>query len=332
VDVGRIALGDNVVYALESRAGGVLLVDAGPDYDLPDTGPTWDVAVEQARGLGFGPADVRAVLVTHAHIDHAGLAVRWAEAGARVLAGSADAPALRAGRAANEAQRGLRLAELRRHGCPDAVVAHLGSLRGGRALRWDPCPPEAVDPLAGELELLLTGGAALRVLPAPGHTPGNLVGFVELSGDLFSGDTLLPTTVPTAGLHFPDAAGRDAAALEPARWPSLPPFLASVERLRRLPVRRILPGHGCAVDEPARLFDRFATHHARRSARVRTALRGGPASAHEIARALFPRLPDDRLGQAMTEVIGHLDALEATGEAAAREVDGVLRYALTPGG
>src|SRR5690606_13093036 len=106
----------------------------------------------------------------------------------------------------------------------------------------------------------LADGGTLRVLAAPGHTPGNLVAFIEggpHEGTLFSGDTLLPTTIPTPGLHFPEGADRP-------RWPSLPPFLDSVARLRGLSVRRILPGHGEAVDEPGRLFARFEAHHAKR--------------------------------------------------------------------
>ena len=67
------------------------------------------------------------------------------------------------------------------------------------------------------------------------------------------------------GLHFPAGAGGP-------RWPSLPPFLDSVQRLRALPLRRLLPGHGEAVDDPQPLFKRFEAHHARRGARIRALL------------------------------------------------------------
>ena len=318
--VPSITLGDNVVYPLPLATGRVLLVDGGPDFDLPDGEPTWASAVRQSGALGFAPGDVSAVLVTHAHIDHAGLAARWASAGARVLVGDADGSAVRAGRASNEAQRASRFAELRRQGCPEDVVARLAALRGTRALRWAPCPPEAIDTLAGERDIALAGGEMLRVMSAPGHTPGNLVAFVPERGDLYSGDTLLPTTIPTAGLHFPaavDAALAGAERADAPRWPSLPPFLRSVTALRALAVRRVLPGHGPVVDEPEALFERFAVHHARRARRVRDALATGPATAYAIARGIFPRLPAERIGQAMTEVIGHLDVLAERREAAA---------------
>jgi glyoxylase-like metal-dependent hydrolase (beta-lactamase superfamily II) len=73
----------NTIYALRLQAGGVLLIDAGPDID-----DTWELAVAQAAVHGFAPSEVRTVLITHHHIDHAGLAALWAEAGARILVGA----------------------------------------------------------------------------------------------------------------------------------------------------------------------------------------------------------------------------------------------------
>jgi len=324
-----ITLGDNVVYPLSLADGGVLLVDGGPDFDLADGEPTWAAAVRQARALGFAPDDVSVVLVTHAHIDHAGLVSRWAAVGARILVGAADVPAVRAGRASNEAQREPRFAELRRHGCPDDVIARLAALRGTRALRWTPCPREAMDTVTRERDLPLAGGDTLRVIPAPGHTPGNLVAFVPERGDLYSGDTILPTTIPTPGLHFPtavDAELEGGVNVDAPRWPSLPPFLRSVAALRALAARRVLPGHGGVVDDAEALFERFAAHHARRARQVRRALAAGPTTAHAIARGMFPRLPAERIGQAMTEVIGHLDVIAEQGAAVAAARGGIIEW------
>ena len=331
----RILLGDNVLYPLALGDGGVLLVDAGPDPPAHEGGPdSWESLGAQLGAQGIGVADVRLVLVTHAHLDHAGLAWRWAEAGATVLGGAGDVGAITLGQASREAQRTLQLADLERHGCPREVIEGMRSPRGGRhpaGLRWPSCPAEAIEVAAGGYAV--EGGRTLEVIEAPGHTPGNLVGFVRETGELFSGDTLLPTSVtsvPTAGMHYPDAvAGASEGAGAARRWPSLPPFMATIERLRRLPVRRVLPGHGEVVEDPLRLFDRFEQHHARRAERVRAALGGGePASAYAVAKAMFPRIPPRRLGQAITEVLGHLDLLEAAGRVeVVRDGDGV-RYRL----
>ena len=318
-----IVLIDNVIYALALADGGILLVDAGPDFSDVDHGESWEAAVTQGRAHGFAPADVRAVLVTHAHIDHAGLAHHWAEEGARILVGAFDVPAVRAGGARGEAAADARRQEMARHGCPQGLLDMLLARRR-TALRWEPCP--GAEPVEDRATFALEGGAALRVVAAPGHTPGNLVAFVEASGDLYSGDTLLPHTIPTPGLHFADDPQR-------TRWPSLPPFLDSVRRLRELPVRRILPGHGEPVDDPARLFSRFDLHRARRARRIRALLAQRPDSGYGVVTRLFPHLPLERLGQAMTEVIGHLDVLLASGDAECEEGEGgVLVFRLRAAG
>ena len=323
-----LALGGNTAYALRLADGGALLVDAGPDIPGASGEDSWRLAAAQLAAGGFAPSGVRAVLVTHWHADHSGLARRWAEAGARILAGEADAPALAAGQAWSEARIGARARAFAEHGCPPALAARLGSPARRRPPehRWEPCPREAVEAVADGAEFELADGSALRVVAAPGHTPGNLAAFAGAAGDLYSGDTLLPDTAPSPGLHFP--GGGDGGPGE--RWPSLPPFVASVERLRGLGARRVLPGHGApaAGEAAARLFDRFGRRQARRRAQVRALLAERADTAYGVARRLFPRLPEPRLAQAMTEVIGQLDVLAARGEAVAVRRGGVLTHRL----
>lgn len=335
-----LVLGDNNIWPFRLAEGGWVLVDAGLDY--VDGGmSSWDALTAQARGIGCAVEDVRAVVITHEHIDHAGLAARWAEQGVAIVAMPEALPMLAAGRAAQDAIRARRFEELRLHGCPADVLVAIEAAQRARdthVLGWAPCPEDTLVPAQDGNTFALEDGRTLHVIAAPGHTPGNLVAFVAdgegaSTGDLCSGDTLLPTTIPTPGLQFPayaEALARGATvedAHDAPRWPSLPPFLRSVDRLRALDVRRILPGHGAIVDEPQRLFAQFTEHHARRSQRAIAHLeRSGASTAYEVVRGIFPRLPNERIGQAMTEMIGHLDVLVDRGDAVqARDEDGVTR-------
>lgn len=309
VDPPSIVLGGNVLYPLPLRAGGTLLVDAGPDSPVTEGAEEpWTSIGTQLAAHGIEACEITHVLVTHAHLDHAGLAYRWAAEGATILAGSADIAAIAAGQRSREAQRAAQLADLVRHGCSEELVQQMRSPRSGTTLRWEPCPADALEEAGASYEL--AGDRRLEVIEAPGHTPGNLVALIAETGELFSGDTLLPTTVPTPGMHYPGAVDGSEGT---ERWPSLPSFIDSVARIREREVRRILPGHGDVVEEPVRLFNRFEQHHARRAARIRAVLADGPISAYGIARRMFPRIPPRRLGQAITEVLGHLDLLAQDG-------------------
>jgi glyoxylase-like metal-dependent hydrolase (beta-lactamase superfamily II) len=330
-----ISLRSNRVYAFrvaERLGGGRVLLDAGPDYE-----GAWEEAVGQGYALGFAPQDVRAVIVTHGHADHAGLAHGWAEAGARIFAGAPDMTALTSGEGWREYQARRGRDELRRHGCPPAAIERIEERRRerGSALRWKGAPWGSVAPAVGDHVFPIEGAdgeASLRVVSAPGHTPGNLGALVEETGELYGGDTLLPGRIPSAGLHFHSSTGTP-------RWPSLAPYLGAVEWIASLSLARLLPAHGdprSAEDDapaldPAAEARRFLAHHRRRGTRVRAALAastaGGPATAHELARAIFPRLPEERIGQAMTEVIGHLDVLLADGAATREEEGDGWRYA-----
>ena len=68
----HLAQTDLVNWTVVTDESGVLLIDAGYPGQR-------DEVLDSLRELGFGPADVRAILLTHAHVDHLGSAIWFAK-------------------------------------------------------------------------------------------------------------------------------------------------------------------------------------------------------------------------------------------------------------
>ena len=246
-DVRSIALGDNTVH-LVWRQGTRLLVDTGPDY-----AGAWEALRE---GLAGELPEV--VVATHGHHDHAGLGRRWKEAGAPIWVGAADGPLTARPPLQSQAETAAMLAWAEGTGAPPETLAHVRERVESRraaarraaaespdypedGLRWPTglrYPPFEADRLIeGDAEI-----AGIEIVATPGHTPGNVVLAVREEGWLFSGDQLLPEVDPLPAIQFV-AEGEGLR-----RFPSLPHFAASLQRLAEGGFTRCFPGHGEPFD------------------------------------------------------------------------------------
>ncbi len=153
---------------------GCVLVDAG----LPGTAPKVGEALARA---GCGWRDLKLVVVTHAHVDHAGGAAEVRErSGAPVVAHEAELEHL-------DGRAPLTF-------CPTGWFGRLFVRAPLAHERYAPVAPDIV--LSGSEALDLTPyGVAGRVRPTPGHTPGSLSVALDsrevLVGDLVASGLLL---------------------------------------------------------------------------------------------------------------------------------------------
>ncbi|MEV0714578.1 MBL fold metallo-hydrolase [Asanoa sp. NPDC050611] len=285
-----------LVYAL-ALPDGVALVDAGWPAD-----DAWSALVAGLAECGYALTDVRAVLVTHWHADHHGLAGAVREAsGAWIGMHALDAAAVK-GRSDPTAFVENITAWVRARGGGDGDVAEtVGSIEDARRFRALAEPDRIIEdgdrPVAG-----------VRAVWTPGHTAGHLCFFDEDRRLLLAGDHVLPRISPNITLH----PGQTADPLGD--------FLRSLTRTGELPADEVLPAHEYRF---AGLRDRVAAlhaHHAARLAEVTGLVSATPgATTWDLASRLtwsrpWPQVQGMIRRSAVGETYAHLAHLARRGE------------------
>ncbi len=297
------------------------VVDPGPVY-----APAREALVKGLGRLGFRPRDLERIFLTHPHVDHYGLAGELAaESGAEVAAAAVAAARLgAAGVRGLEGEREAIEELLARSGAPEGFSTALFESWSGADVF---AVPVKADLCLAEGDVIEGGGVTWRVLHTPGHSPASLCFLDEAGGRLLSGDTLLPHISSNALVDFRRAEdGRPTLVRER----SLEALIASLRRLADLELREVLPGHGEPFGGHRSVVDERLRHHERRKETVAEVLRGrGPCPAFQVALALFPE-QGDPMGRflALSEVLGHLDLLEADGVVRRHADGGVDLYSL----
>ena len=205
---------DIVNFYLVEESGRITVVDAG-------MAGNWGLLVDGLARIGRSLADIEAVVLTHAHSDHVGIAERIRAAAhaearitrptSRISSPAGDHPV--AWIAASVAASSRRSPTGCARAAPDAARrrgAHLRRRRRARPARL------------------------ARIVYAPGHTPGSCAIHFASRRALMTGDVLGTLDVVT---------GRTG--------PSVSPFhsdraqaIASLARIESLEAAVVLPGHG----------------------------------------------------------------------------------------
>jgi len=289
-----------LVYAFELRDG-VAIVDAGWD-----TADAWAALCGGLEHAGFAVGDVRAVLITHIHPDHYGLAGRVRErSGAWVALHAADAALLPARYGMDIDQLvGTMRSLLRQCGVPDPVVAELSSASMG--IR-DFVRLTEPDVLLEDGEHVALEGCDIVALHTPGHSPGHLCFHDRARNLLLSGDHILPRISPTIAVHAQQMGN------------PLADFLDSLQRVRNLEVQDVYPAHEWRFRPLHARVDELLGHHRARLEEAETVVRNSPGLTcwEATLRLSWSRDWEEIKGYmrraAVGETLAHLVYLESRG-------------------
>ena len=188
---------------------------------LVETGPMSTLATLQARLAehGYRPTDIRNVLVTHIHLDHAGAAGWWARQGAQIYVHAVGAPHL------IDPSRLLRSAT-RIYG--DKMDTLWGDILAA--------PAEQVTPVV-DGQSIEVAGLSFRAIDTPGHAFHHHV--YQLGDIAFTGDA--------AGVRIPGIFFVDLPAPPPEFQPEL--WQKSIEQLLACSFTAIYPTHFGRLDD-----------------------------------------------------------------------------------
>lgn len=253
-----------LAYVLE-LPDGIALIDTGWSSE-----EAWQALVDGLAGIGFALRHVRAVLATHIHTDHYGLAGRIREAsGAWLALHPADA-------AWSQTDSPTELSNWRekrgRLGIPQPPRQ---AERPARPLPWHHTYQTKPDVLLGDGELMDLPGWRLRAVWTPGHSPGHMCFHAEDLGLLFGGDHVLPKVTP----HI--------AVTSMQRADPLGDYLRSLESVAALEVAEVLPAHEYRYTGLRERAEELIAYHRARLIEIEERLAGTPdMSCWELTKVL----------------------------------------------
>ena len=211
--------GVTVAYLIVGPEGPVL-VETGP-------GSTLITLHEGLAQHGFAPQDVKHLLVTHIHLDHAGASGWWARQGTQVYVHHIGAPHLID---------------------PSKLLASATRIYGDQMdTLWGEflsSPVEQVTPVYDGDEIQ-AAGLTFKVLETPGHANHHHV--YQLEDVAFTGDA--------AGICLPGSPLRDLPAPPPEfNWEV---WQGTIAKIRACNFQRLYPTHAGPVDEVNQHLDEF---------------------------------------------------------------------------
>jgi glyoxylase-like metal-dependent hydrolase (beta-lactamase superfamily II) len=286
------------------------LVDAGIKTEA-----SFEILKKGLETIGYNLKAIERILITHGHIDHYGQAKRLSSfSGAPIYIHSKEYGRIRS----FIHSLGFVKSILLRNGAPEKMV--------NEAIRYMESAQIMGDSLdetffMDDGDSILFKSMEWKTILCPGHAPGLICFHWPEKKILFTGDHLLKEITPNPVLNVHESR-------PPYCYPSLKEYLASLEKIEKLEISMVLPGHGEEIRDVEGLIQKIFTHHKERMDRVLFSLSKGDKTPFEIAMDLFPGVPPFEVFLGISEAVGHLDILKEKGIVQLKEKEGKDYYSL----
>lgn len=279
---------------------------------------------EDALRAGLNELDVDLgrtdFFITHLHADHLGLVTAFAAESSRVFFNELEAEFIAASRSKGGFMAFLA-AQALRSGISEAQLEE--AMRQHPGFKYSP-PDYPEFTIVHDGDTLRVGTYEFTCVHTPGHTPGHLCLYDAEAKILLSGDHVLGDITPNISAWADDA---DMLGI----------FLSSLDKVNRLDVRLVLPGHRRIFNDlPARI-EEIKQHHRARLDDVLSIVRVRPGAAYEVASQMkwdfvadsWEQFPMMQKWFATGEAAAHLIYLAATGAVEKTDHGGVFVYSVS---
>ncbi len=309
-------LGHLNCYLIEGKDGWLML-DTG--WYTPET---FDVMGKALGDLGVVLTDIATIVVTHVHPDHFGLAgrIKHVSPKTELLTHRWESDLIESRYVKFSDLRDKMGAMLRRHGVPPLDISALESASMPALQFVTVTFPDRV--LYGG-EIISTGIYDLEVIWTPGHSPGHICLYEPSNRLLFSGDHILPSITPNVSYHVQSGDN------------PLGDYLNALQKLRNLPVVKVLPAHEHIFSDLKGRIEEIINHHNRRKSEIHQVIAKEPHNAYEISSEItwdiglsWEHFPSLHKRAAVMETIAHLECMRWDGKVQRIIKDDSVSYGL----
>jgi glyoxylase-like metal-dependent hydrolase (beta-lactamase superfamily II) len=265
-----------------------------------------------ALGVDLSKSDI---FITHLHADHFGLV-------SRLVTDSTDILFSRPEKELMESWEGFgaMVEYAAQNGFPENQLKAALDKHPGAKFGSDWVPELKVLDDGDEIDI---GDYHFKCVTTPGHTLGHTCLYEPGKKILLAGDHVLGDITPNIQC-WSDTAN------------PLKHYLASLDKVEKLQIDLVLPGHRSLIDDAGARIEELKIHHARRLNEALNILKNGPMSAFQIASQMtwdivcesWDQFPVAQKWFATGEAISHLRYLEEEGRIVRMTGDNTTQFAL----